>query len=194
LLQADKGTLKIDDTFLNDSNSHYWQKNIGYVPQQIYLTDDTIAANIAFGTDLKKIDHQRIEEVGKLANLHNFILENLPKKYQTIVGERGVRLSGGQRQRIGIARALYQNPKILVFDEATNSLDNITEKKIMETIYNLYPDKTILIIAHRLSTIKQCDQIILIEEGEIRGQGTYEELINSNQTFKKMAEKEIINK
>ena len=191
LLQADKGTLKIDDTFLNDSNSHCWQKNIGYVPQQIYLTDDTIAANIAFGTDVKKIDHQRIEEVGKLANLHNFILENLPKKYQTVVGERGVRLSGGQRQRIGIARALYQNPQILVFDEATNSLDSITEKKIMEFIYNLYPDKTILIIAHRLSTIKQCDQIILIEEGEIKGQGTYDQLINYNHTFRKMADKEI---
>jgi ABC-type multidrug transport system fused ATPase/permease subunit len=108
------------------------------------------------------------------------------------VGERGVRLSGGQRQRIGIARALYQDPQILVFDEATNSLDNITEEKIMQSIYNLHSDKTIIIIAHRISTIKQCDQIILIEKGEIKSQGTYGELIKFNQTFRAMAEKEMI--
>ena len=114
----------------------------------------------------------------------------MPKKYETVVGERGVRLSGGQRQRIGIARALYQNPEVLVFDEATNSLDNITEEKIMNSIYNLQQDKTILIIAHRLSTIKKCEQIILIEKGEIIAQDTYDNLLKSNQIFIDMVTKE----
>lgn len=190
LLQANKGTFKVDDLTINYLNCHQWQKKIGYVPQQIYLTDDTIASNIAFGVETSKIDKQRIEEVAKLASLHSFITNELPKKYETVVGERGVRLSGGQRQRIGIARALYQNPEVLVFDEATNSLDNITEEKIMNSIYNLQQDKTIIIIAHRLSTIKKCDQIILIEKGEIIAQDTYDNLLKSNQIFIDMVTKE----
>ena len=190
LLEANKGTFKVDDLTINDLNFHQWQKKIGYVPQHIYLTDDTIASNIAFGLETSKIDKQRIEEVAKLASLHGFITNELPKKYETVVGERGVRLSGGQRQRIGIARALYQNPEVLVFDEATNSLDNITEEKIMNSIYNLQQDKTILIIAHRLSTIKKCDQIILIEKGEIIAQDTYDNLLKSNQIFIDMVTKE----
>jgi ABC-type multidrug transport system fused ATPase/permease subunit len=190
LLEATKGTFKVDDLTINYLNCHQWQKKIGYVPQQIYLTDDTIASNIAFGLETSKIDKQRIEEAAKLASLHSFITNELPKKYETVVGERGVRLSGGQRQRIGIARALYQNPEVLVFDEATNSLDNITEEKIMNSIYNLQQDKTILIIAHRLSTIKKCDQIILIEKGEIIAQDTYDNLLKSNQIFIDMVTKE----
>ena len=190
LLEANKGTFKVDDLTINNLNVHQWQKKIGYVPQQIYLTDDTIASNIAFGIETSKIDKQRIEEVAKLASLHSFVTNELPKKYETVVGERGVRLSGGQRQRIGIARALYQNPEVLVFDEATNSLDNITEEKIMNSIYNLQQDKTIIIIAHRLSTIKKCDQIILIEKGQIIAQDTYDNLLKSNQIFIDMVSKE----
>ena len=190
LLEANKGTFKVDDLTINHLNCHQWQKKIGYVPQQIYLTDDTIANNIAFGVEASKVDKQRIEEVAKLASLHSFITNELPKKFETVVGERGVRLSGGQRQRIGIARALYQNPEVLVFDEATNSLDNITEEKIMNSIYNIQQDKTILIIAHRLSTIKKCDQIILIEKGEIIAQDTYDNLLKSNQIFIDMVTKE----
>ena len=187
LLESQKGTLEVDGKIITQQNSRSWQRSIGYVPQQIFLADDTVAANIAFGLELKDINQEAVEEVAKIANLHNFVMEELPKQYQTTIGERGVRLSGGQRQRIGIARALYHRPKVLVLDEATSALDNQTEQAVMDAINNLAKHITIILIAHRLSTVKKCNQIFLLEKGEIKNQGTFEELINTNENFRKSA-------
>ena len=150
---------------------------IGYVPQNIYLSDDTIAANIAFGVDPKNIDQKIVESVSKIANLHDFVVNELPKKYQTTIGERGVRLSGGQRQRVAIARALYHNPKVLILDEATSALDNHTEQVVMEAVKNLSKDLTIILIAHRLNTVKNCDIIFKLDNGKILEQGSFDKLI-----------------
>jgi len=178
LLEAQKGTLEVDGKIITKQNSRSWQQSIGYVPQNIYLSDDTIAGNIALGVDPIDIDQEVIEKVCKIANLHNFVMDELPNKYLTSVGERGVRLSGGQRQRIGIARALYHNPKVLILDEATSALDNETEKAVMDAIDNLSKDITIILIAHRLNTVKNCDIIFKLENGRLIGQGTFDEIIN----------------
>lgn len=167
LLMPKKGTLEVDGEIITKINLKSWQKLIGYVPQQIYLSDDTIAANIAFGLESKEINFDIIEQVSKIANLHDFVKNELPNKYQTIVGERGIRLSGGQKQRIAIARALYFNPKVLILDEATSALDNKTERTIIEALNNLNRKITIIIIAHRLETIKYCDNVIKIDKGII---------------------------
>ena len=180
LLEAQKGTLEVDGKTITRQNSRSWQRSIGYVPQHIYLSDDTIAANIAFGVEPKDIDQEAVEKVCKIANLHNFVIDELPKQYQTTTGERGVRLSGGQRQRIGIARALYHNPKVLILDEATSALDNKTEKVVMDAVNNLNKEITIILIAHRLDTVKNCDVIFKLEKGQLVGQGTYEELNINN--------------
>jgi ABC-type multidrug transport system fused ATPase/permease subunit len=180
LLEAQKGTLEIDEKIITEQNSRSWQRSIGYVPQQIYLTDDTVAANIAFGVQTEDINHDMIVKASKIAKLHNFVMEELPKKYQTKIGERGARLSGGQRQRIGIARALYHNPTVLILDEATNSLDNQTEQAVMDAVNNLSKDITIILIAHRLNVVKNCNIIFKIDKGQIVAKGTYEELINEN--------------
>ena len=187
LLEAQKGTLEVDGKIITKQNSRSWQRSIGYVPQHIYLSDDTLAANIAFGVDPEDIIQADIEKASKIANLHEFIISELPKQYQTTIGERGVRLSGGQRQRIGIARALYHNPKVLILDEATSSLDYQTEKVVMNEVNNLNKDITIIIIAHRLSTVKKCDQIYLLKNGELENQGTFEELIKVNENFRSNA-------
>ena len=155
------------------------------VPQHIFLSDDTVSANIAFGIDPKNINQADVEKASKIANLHNFVIDELPEQYQTATGERGVRLSGGQRQRIGIARALYHNPKVLILDEATNALDNETEKAVMDGINNLNKNITIILITHRLSTVKNCDKILLLEKGKIINEGTFEELIKLNKNFQK---------
>jgi ABC-type multidrug transport system fused ATPase/permease subunit len=185
LLEAQKGTLEIDGKIINKQNTQSWQRSIGYVPQNIYLSDDTVAANIAFGQDPGDIDKEKIQKASKIASLHDFVIHELPNKYETTIGERGVRLSGGQRQRIGIARALYFNPQVLILDEATSALDNITEKHVMDAVNNLGKDKTIILIAHRLSTVKNCDKIFLFEKGELKNEGTFDELINNNENFKK---------
>ena len=184
LLEPQNGTLEVDGKVITQHNSRSWQRSIGYVPQHIYLSDDSIAANIAFGVEPYDIDLAAVEKAAKTANLHNFIIDELPKKYETTIGERGVRLSGGQRQRIGIARALYHNPNILILDEATSALDNLTEKAVMDTVHNLMKDITIIIIAHRLATIKRCDKIFLLEKGQLKNEGTFEELININENFR----------
>ena len=187
LLDPQAGELIVDDSAITNINKRSWQKSIGYVPQQIYLADDTVASNIAFGVETKHIDQKLIEKASKMANLHDFVTSELPKNYNTIIGERGIRLSGGQRQRIGIARALYQDPKILILDEATSSLDNLTENMVMEAMNNLGNKITTIIIAHRLSTVKKCDQIYLLNKGRIEAQGTFEDLLITNKNFKKMA-------
>ncbi len=185
LLEAQKGTLEVDGKIITKHNVRSWQSSISYVPQNIYLSDDTIAANIAFGVNYKNIDQEAVEKAANIANLHDFIISDLPKKYQTTIGERGIRLSGGQRQRIGIARALYNQPKVLILDEATSALDNQTEKAVMDAINNLSESITIILIAHRLSSLRKCDKIFLLEKGELKNEGKFEELIEANDNFKK---------
>ena len=187
LLESQKGTLEIDEKVITKQNSRSWQRSIGYVPQHIYLSDDTVAANIAFGIEAKDIDLVAVEKAAKIANLHKFLIDELPKQYQTTVGERGVRLSGGQRQRIGIARALYHKPNIIILDEATSALDNQTERAVMDAVNNLRKDTTIILIAHRLDTIKKCDRIFLLENGELKNEGSFEELTNIDENFRKTA-------
>lgn len=185
LLPINKGEIFVDNIKLEARNLNSWQKKLGYVPQNIFLIDDTIKNNIAFAVPEEKIDDQKIIQASKLADLDEYI-SNLPEKYNTYVGERGVRISGGQMQRIGIARALYNDPEILVFDEATSALDNVTEKNIMDSVKRLSKDKTIIIIAHRLSTIKNCDQIYLLDKGKVSEQGSYDELIMNSKKFNDM--------
>jgi ATP-binding cassette, subfamily B, bacterial PglK len=188
LLRPHSGRLLVDGQELADELVRAWQRSVGYVPQQIFLSDDTVAANIAFGLPEPDIDLAAVERAAKVANLHDFVVNEMPDGYRTHVGERGVRLSGGQRQRIGIARALYHDPDLLILDEATSALDNITEHAVMEAVNNLGSRKTIVLIAHRLSTVKNCDRIFLLEHGKLLGQGTYEELIEMNESFRAMAE------
>jgi ABC-type multidrug transport system fused ATPase/permease subunit len=186
LLEPQDGIMKVDDIIIDKNNLSLWQNNIGYVPQQIFLIDDTLTSNIALGIDDKLIDHEVVEHVSKIANLHDFVINELPEKYNTIIGERGIRLSGGQRQRIGIARALYNNPNVLILDEATNSLDNSTERNVMNSLNNLRNKITIIFIAHRTNTIKKCDQIILMDNGKIIASGNYDELSNHSKEFNKL--------
>lgn len=155
-----------------------WQDQIGYVPQSIYLTDDTIRRNVAFGFPNEQIDDLAVQRAIKGAQLEEFV-SSLPEEYETVVGERGVRLSGGQRQRIGFARALYHDPPVLVLDEATSSLDGATERGIMEAVTALQGSKTIIIVAHRLSTVKSCDRLFCLERGKIVGEGPPEKILSS---------------
>ncbi|SEK59192.1 ABC transporter ATP-binding protein [Ectothiorhodospira marina] len=176
LLKPDSGKIEIDGTAVTAQNIRNWQASIGYVPQHIFLADDTVSANIALGVPKNELDMQQVIQAAKIAELHDFVTNELPNGYDTIIGDRGVRLSGGQRQRIGIARALYRDPPVLVLDEATSALDNATESNIMGAVHNLSGKKTIIIIAHRLTTIKDCGRIYVLEHGRITAQGTWSEL------------------
>jgi ABC-type multidrug transport system fused ATPase/permease subunit len=185
LLAPQKGALLIDGVAIDGACVRAWQRNIGYVPQQIFLIDDTVAGNIAFG--LEDVDMQAVVHAARIAGLHDFVTQDLPEGYQTLVGERGIRLSGGQRQRIGIARALYRDPDVLVFDEATSALDNITEKAVMGAVHNMAHKKTIILVAHRLSTVQACDKIFLLDRGQIKASGTFNELLATSRDFREMA-------
>ncbi|MCS3643313.1 ABC transporter ATP-binding protein [Salinibacter ruber] len=187
LLRPQRGIISVDGTPIRDEKVRQWQRNIGYVPQQIYLSDDTIARNIAFGEPEDEIDMEVVKDAARRAHIYEFVDEELPNQWQTVVGERGVKLSGGQRQRIGIARALYHNPSVLVFDEATSALDQATEASVMEAIYELEGDHTMLMIAHRLSTVRRADNIVMLEDGRKVGEGTYEELESQHSKFRSMA-------
>ena len=187
LLTPQQGELYIDDICIRPENKRKWQNTLGFVPQSIFLSEGSIAENVAFGLPLKDIDLYQVDKALELANLTDLV-NHLPMGLDTKVGERGVQLSGGQRQRIGIARALYHEANVLVFDEATSALDGITEKIIMEAIHEFSGKKTIVMIAHRLKTVHNCDIIYFMEDGEIVDQGTYSELIVRNSKFREMAE------
>lgn len=181
LLSPQSGRISLDDKPLHPEQRLDWLDNVGYVPQDIFLLDDTLARNIALGVPAQEIDRERVRQVMTIANLDsNFELDML-------LGERGISLSGGQRQRVGIARALYNDPQFLIFDEATSALDNLTEREVMEAIQSLAGERTVLLIAHRLTTVERCDCIFLLEEGRILGQGTYAQLLESCPDFARLA-------
>ena len=186
LIEPQEGQLIVDHTIINGQNRRSWQNSIGFVAQSIFLSEGTIAENIAFGISHDQIDLEQVQKVIKLAYLDEFI-QTLNDGVNTRVGERGVQLSGGQRQRIGIARALYHKAEVIVFDEATSSLDGVTEKMIMDAIHDFSGKKTIILIAHRLKTVQKCDKIFFINNGKVADQGTYQELLENNEHFKKMA-------
>tara|TARA_B100001093_G_scaffold520214_1_gene613687 strand:+ start:6796 stop:8592 length:1797 start_codon:yes stop_codon:yes gene_type:complete len=186
LIKPQSGHLEVDEIKITNKNCRKWQNVIGFVPQSIFLSEGTISENVAFGIPEIEIDLRKVRNAIKLSHLDEFV-ENLEKGIHTKVGERGVQLSGGQRQRIGIARALYHEADVLVFDEATSSLDGISEKMIMDAIHNFSGKKTIIIVAHRLKTVEKCDQIFFIDKGRVCDKGTYSELIEKNEHFRNMA-------
>lgn len=187
LLTPSDGRLVVDGQEINSENVRAWMLSVGYVPQDIFLTDASVEENIALGTPQDEIDNLRICRAARIARIDQFIENELPDGYKTYVGERGVRLSGGQRQRIGIARALYHDADLIIFDEATSALDNLTESEVISAIDALPGDKTVFMIAHRLSTVKLCDRIIVLEHGKIVGCGSWDELMNSNKAFQRIA-------
>lgn len=187
LLKPVEGGLYVDQELITNENVRLWRSMLGYVPQEIFLIDDTIRANIAFGIPEAEIDDVKIRKAAKIAAISDFIESELPEKYDAMIGERGVRLSGGQRQRLGLARALYRDPKVLILDEATSALDGATEESVVSSIHSLSNVKTIIIIAHRLNTLKPCNQIYLLEHGRIIDQGNFTSLIEHNSRFRQMA-------
>jgi len=182
LLKPNQGQILIDGRDIFD-NIASWNRMIGYIPQHIYLLDDSIQQNVVFGIPDSEVDEERIWSALSAAQLSDFV-RNLPKGLSTMTGERGIRLSGGQRQRIGIARALYNQPPVLIMDEATSALDSLTESNFMQAIEYLKVSHTLIIIAHRLSTIQNCDKIVLMEDGRIKDIGSFEQLKNQYQLFK----------
>jgi len=187
LLRPVQGSLRVDGVVIDDARLRAWQRSIGHVPQQVFLCDDSIARNIAFGVPDAEIDMARVERAARLARLHEFVAASLPRGYDTVVGDRGMRLSGGQRQRIGIARALYPDPDLLVLDEATSALDNVTENAVFEALQALAGRKTLVMVAHRLSTVRACDLICVMEQGRIVERGRYDELLGTSQRFRSLA-------
>jgi len=177
LLHPTKGRMRVDDDVITDKNHRGWQSHIAHIPQEVFLSDSTVAENIAFGVSATEIDYSLVEKAAIKAQIHETIVA-WDKQYHTQVGERGVRLSGGQRQRIGIARALYKQVDVLILDEATSALDNETELAVMKSIYNTDNDITVIIVAHRLTTLKGCKRIVELEDGKIKRIGSPEEIIN----------------
>lgn len=188
LLEPQAGALEIDGRALRtELDRRAWRRSIGYVPQQIFLIDASMAENIAFGDRPEDIDMAAVERAARMAELHDFVIGELPSGYDTHLGDAGMRLSGGQRQRVGIARALYRDPDVLVLDEATSALDNITERAVMEAVSKLGGKKTVIMIAHRLTTVMGCDEIFLLEHGRAVARGNYAQLVETNPIFRKMA-------
>ncbi|MEX0929736.1 MAG: ATP-binding cassette domain-containing protein, partial [Balneolales bacterium] len=185
LLPPTRGVIKVDGRDIR-TNLRAWQSNIGYIPQFIYLSDDTIKRNIAFGLEDDEIEDYKLDNAIKAAQLDRLV-QNLPKGYNSVIGERGIMLSGGQRQRIGIARALYHNPEVLVMDEATSALDNVTEKYIIQALEKLRGDRTMIMIAHRLTTVRNCDVLYFMKDGVIEASGSHAELLERSSDFKLMA-------
>ena len=186
LIKPTKGDILINNCNLRENIVRSWQSKIGYVPQEIYLLDSSIYENIAFGIPLEKIDRERVRSVSKIAQISSFIENELEFKYEHIIGERGIQLSGGQRQRIGIARALYNDPEIIIFDEATSSLDNKTEKDIIDSLGLVAKDKTLIVIAHRMSSISICNKVLILNNGSVSNFGNYNELKDSDMFMKEL--------
>lgn len=187
LLRPNAGSILIDGVALTADNIGAWQRNIGYVPQHIWLSDDSITRNIAFGVPDEDIDHEAVRAAATAASLHDFIVKELGQGYDTVIGERGIRLSGGQRQRVGIARALYHRPSVLVLDEATSALDGATEKAIIEAVDTLSRKITVVLIAHRLNTVIDCDRIFVLERGCVVDDGNYATLLRDSSAFQRLA-------
>ena len=185
LLEPSAGRVLVDGVDVH-RNLAVWQRKIGYIPQSIYLTDDSVRRNVAFGRDDDDIDDADVWAALEAAQLADLI-RSYPEGLDTHVGERGVRLSGGQRQRIGIARALYHRPEVLVMDEATSALDNQTERQFVEALEALQGDHTVVVIAHRLSTVRNCDALFMLDEGRVVAEGSYDELMATSDEFRRMA-------
>jgi ABC-type multidrug transport system fused ATPase/permease subunit len=190
LLTPTAGKITVDGQDIQ-ANLPDWQQKIGYIPQSIFLSDDTIRRNIAFGLPDQQIDDQQLWNVIRMAQLEKFVHE-LPDGIETVVGENGVRMSGGQRQRVAIARALYHNPQVLIMDEATAALDNETEQQITWAIEQLAGDKTLLIIAHRLTTVRNCDRLYFMKDGQVVATGPYEQLVAEDVRFKAIASASLL--
>ena len=196
LLAAQGGTIQVGGVPVGPGNLRDWQRRLGYVPQEIVLSDDTVERNVAFGLPDDRVDGEAVRRAARQARIHDFV-EGLPQGYETVVGERGVRLSGGQRQRIGLARALYHSPEVLVLDEATSALDMATEAEVIREILAERDSATgaepggsvptVIMVAHRLATVRRCDAIHVLEEGRLAGSGTYDELMESSGQFREMA-------
>jgi len=186
LLSPTSGHMLIDGKVIDNANISNWQENLAYVQQDIFLTNSSIAENIALDESSKSIDMNRVIKSAKIAQLDGFVNNELTEGYNTKVGERGVKLSGGQRQRIGIARAVYLDKPIIFFDEATSALDSKTESRVISGINSLSNLKTLIIVTHRISTIKNCDKIILLDKGKISAIGNFEELLSTSQIFKSL--------
>jgi len=186
LFQPTTGAILVDGEELTGPRMHAWRTKIGYVPQQIFLADDSVQNNIAFGLPEDAIDAEKVRRACSIAHLDELI-EALPEGVHTFVGERGVRLSGGQRQRLGIARALYSDPEVLIMDEATSSLDSVTESAVMEALEELSGKKTIALIAHRMTTVELCDNIFMLSQGKLIAEGTYSELLRENPAFRRLS-------
>lgn len=186
LLAPQQGYIEVDGIRIDSKNRVNWRSSVGYVSQNIFLSDASVMENIAFGVKISEVDQLSLNRAIEMAHLKDLI-EELPEGVLTRVGENGFQMSGGQRQRISIARALYRDPAILIFDEATSALDNKSEEKIMETIADLSKDKTIVIVAHRLNTIKNCNQIIFLLNGRIKSQGTFTQLMQQEDLFAELA-------
>lgn len=186
LLTPDQGRIVVDETSITSKNLRAWQKSVGYVPQDIFLTNGSITDNIAFGVTKADIDKERVKRAARHAELDRFIETELPNGFETEVGERGVRLSGGQRQRVGVARAFYREADLIVFDEATSALDNVTEHAVMSSLTSLNRETTVLIVAHRLSTIRSCDRIIVMDKGRIADVGRYDDLLRTSAVMRKL--------
>ena len=190
LLRPTQGQIHVDDTPLTKESSRGWQRQIGYVPQDIFLLDDTVLRNIAFALPDELIDHERAQAAASVAQLHDFITEELENGYKTVIGERGVRLSGGQRQRLGLARALYRNPAVLVLDEATSALDSATEAAVINDLEGSTSTKTVVVVAHRFQTVRRCDTIHVLKNGRLVSSGPYDELMETCEEFRRLAGEE----
>jgi ABC-type multidrug transport system fused ATPase/permease subunit len=186
LYQPQSGSISVDGVTLTEANERVWRKRVGYVPQTVFLTNASIAENIALGIPKDQIDPVAVARAARMAQAEEFI-DTLPDSYNTVVGERGVKLSGGQRQRLGIARALYHQPDVLIFDEATSALDGMTEDAVMQAVQQLSQQCTMILIAHRLRTIQACDRIVMLDDGMIVADGEYEELLQNSTAFRRLA-------